>query len=285
MWWVTGATLDATSTASGRAGKPTGFDLGTAAPLRGERVVEGHEVEQPAFGGDGQAGPVPATGDGLDVGRVPPRLRVPAVAVERDAPGADARSCAASSGTRADRPRPRRAAARPAGCIRSRGRAPRPRAGDLRSSDRRAGSRARRSRASSSASSAFACPRRRYRLSVQMRLSSAVVVVEAPECAAGDGPAVEQADQQAAAGAANSSAGYPRSHFDTASLGAAIAVGVLDRQLRQQRLGQSDHPGRPPRSAAGSRLARTSLKCLTPATRTHSITGYSAHVEQETPGR
>ena len=66
------------------ARKPTRLDLGAAAPLGGERVVEGHEVEQPAFGGDGEPGPVPATRHGFAVGRVPPCLGVPAVAVERD---------------------------------------------------------------------------------------------------------------------------------------------------------------------------------------------------------
>ena len=35
----------------GPAGEPARLDLGTAAPLRGERVVERHEVQQPAFGG------------------------------------------------------------------------------------------------------------------------------------------------------------------------------------------------------------------------------------------
>ena len=68
----------------GPTGKPAGFDLGTAAPLRGECVVEGHEVQQPAFGGDDEVGPVPAAGDGLGARRLPPCLGMPAVSVERD---------------------------------------------------------------------------------------------------------------------------------------------------------------------------------------------------------
>ena len=69
----------------GPSRQPTRFDLGAAPPLRGERVVEGQEVQQPALGRGGQAGPVAAAGDGLTVRRVSPRLRMPAVAVERDA--------------------------------------------------------------------------------------------------------------------------------------------------------------------------------------------------------
>ena len=39
-------------------------------------------------------------------------------------------------------------------------------------------------------------------------------------------------------GAANSSAGYVRSHFDTACDWSAISTGVLQGQFRQQRFGQ-----------------------------------------------
>ena len=68
----------------GSSCQPTRIDLGAASPLRGEGVVERHEVQQPALGGGGQVGPVPAAGDGLAVGCVAPGLRVPAVAVQRD---------------------------------------------------------------------------------------------------------------------------------------------------------------------------------------------------------
>ena len=84
MWFVTGATREATSTASGRPASQRGSISGRRRRCGGERVVEGHEVQQSAFGGGGQAGPVPATRHGLEVRRVPPCLRVPAVAVERD---------------------------------------------------------------------------------------------------------------------------------------------------------------------------------------------------------
>ena len=96
MCVVTGATRDATSTASGLPASHRGSISGTAAPLRGERVVEGHEVQQPTFGGDGEVGPVAAAGDGLGVGRLPPRLGMPAVAVECDAPDAGDHSSGAS---------------------------------------------------------------------------------------------------------------------------------------------------------------------------------------------
>ena len=78
------------------------------------------------------------------------------------------------------------------------GRAPRPRAGGPRWSGRCAGSRARRSRPRARPAAPAPSPRRRCPLSVQMRLSSAVCVVEAAERAAGDGRAVEQPDQHAA---------------------------------------------------------------------------------------
>ena len=39
-------------------------------------------------------------------------------------------------------------------------------------------------------------------------------------------------------GGANSSAGYPRSHFGHGFLGGAISAGVLDGKLGEQRLGQ-----------------------------------------------
>ena len=40
----------------GPARQPPRVDLGATAPLRGERVVEGHEVQQPTFGGGGEVG-------------------------------------------------------------------------------------------------------------------------------------------------------------------------------------------------------------------------------------
>ena len=52
----------------GSACEPTRLDLGSTPPLRGQRVVEGHEIEQSAFGGGGQAGPVPPTCHRLEVG-------------------------------------------------------------------------------------------------------------------------------------------------------------------------------------------------------------------------
>ena len=174
MCCVTGATRDATSTASGRPASQRGSISGRRRRCSGQRVVEGDEVEQSAFGGGGQAGPVPATRHWLGVRRVPPRLGMPAVAVERDAEvqmlGHDSalyerdRKDVALGGQRFGQAR----------CIRTTGTAPRPRAGGRPSSGRHAGSRGRRSRSSSSTSSALACPRRRCRLSVQIRLSSAV---------------------------------------------------------------------------------------------------------------
>jgi hypothetical protein len=68
----------------GSTGEPSGFDFLAAAPLRREGVVKGHEVQQSAFGGGGQSSPVSPAGDRLGIGRVAPRLRMPAVAVERD---------------------------------------------------------------------------------------------------------------------------------------------------------------------------------------------------------
>ncbi len=66
------------------ARQPPRVDFGAASTLRGERIVERHEVQQPAFGGDREAGPVAAAGDGRRAGRLPPRLGMPAVAVECD---------------------------------------------------------------------------------------------------------------------------------------------------------------------------------------------------------
>ena len=54
-----------------------------AVTLRGERVVEGDEVQQAPLRGGDQPGPVPAPGDRGGVGAVSPGLGVPAVPVER----------------------------------------------------------------------------------------------------------------------------------------------------------------------------------------------------------
>ena len=68
----------------GPACQPARLDLGSAAPLRGERVVKGHEVQQPALGGDDEIRPVASAGDGLGVLASPPGLGMPAVSVECD---------------------------------------------------------------------------------------------------------------------------------------------------------------------------------------------------------
>ena len=63
-------------------------------------------------------------------------------------------------------------------------------------------------------------------------------VVEAAECAAGDRPAVEQADKQAAAWRSELVGRIPAQPFRHCFLGGAISAGVLDGKLGEQRLGQ-----------------------------------------------
>ena len=63
-------------------------------------------------------------------------------------------------------------------------------------------------------------------------------VVEAAERPAGDRPAVEQSDEQAAAGRGELVGRIPAQPLRHCFLGGAVSAGVLDGQLGEQRLGQ-----------------------------------------------
>ena len=92
MWFVIGATREADQHRVG----PAREQLGSSSGRRRRRAVSASskvtKSSKPAFGGRGQAGPVPATRHGLGVGRVPPCL--PGASRSRRARprGADGRS-------------------------------------------------------------------------------------------------------------------------------------------------------------------------------------------------
>ena len=222
----------------GAAGGPARVDVLATPRLRHQGVIDGEEVEQTAFGGGGQCRPVPAADHRRQV-----------------------RPAARPAGASRSRPaRPRRAGVRSSECLLERDGI------DLALGGQRFGQPdvpgrqvqrlglglpvtggqvdapvARAAIADSrAASSARARPRLRWPLSVQIRLSSAVATRTTsnrrnPPPVTG---AVEQPDQQSRRRAART----PRPGRCAASghrVGrAAVAFGVLRRQLGEQRLGQ-----------------------------------------------
>ena len=89
MCRATGAMRAAIRTASPRPASRRGLMRFAASGLGHQGVVDGEEVQQAALGSGRQAGPVPAAehrpGRGIGGQRASPRLRMPAVAVERNA--------------------------------------------------------------------------------------------------------------------------------------------------------------------------------------------------------
>ena len=203
MCRVAGAMRAATSTASPRPASRRG-EIGSRRPGCGIRVSSMvRKSSSPRSAVAARLGPI-ATAErrrGVRVGRQggPPRLRVPAVSVQRD--GQMQLTGHASHFSKAiGKTGPSDGSGPATGCNRWPDTAPRPRAGDCRSSGRSAGSRVRRSRLPVRPTAPSAYPRRRCALSVQILLSSAVSASNRRNPPPVTGTAVQQPDQHAAVG-------------------------------------------------------------------------------------
>ena len=257
----------------GPARQPPRVDLGATTSLRGERVVEGHEVQQPTFGGDGEVGPVAAAGDGLG--------SRPTAATPRDASRSRrVRRPDADDHVIRHQPLEERdgivlvavGGQRLVEAHVSRGQVERLGLGLLVAG--------RQVDAAVAAGGDLGFEFGKQRLGVAPPPVLAVgpdalefggLVVEAPKCAAGDGLVVDAGRSPCRRPAART----PRRDRRAAS---------RDRLHRSRRTGwrtrapvppaavrPEGHPGRPPRSGADQRRAWTSLNCLTHFAKAHSL--------------